>query len=193
MNPTSRRDTVTYLSVGTHLAPADGACLMEVVSRAAGETWSDSPTCTHPLLAHLARLVNDASSDPARQTLLAYVPALRAARTQDPGAYPRLALACTDYAMRHRATLWLAHLSHAAARQLRRTERSTTLGGRGVVALVRRRLFERGPAGRAAEAAVLTLSELPGSERDTALRELLEVGLRTVMEEAGSDENGRPG
>jgi hypothetical protein len=61
---------VQVFSVGAHLVPADGACLMEAVSQAAGEPWSDTPACTHPLLSHLARLVNDASSDQGRQELV---------------------------------------------------------------------------------------------------------------------------
>ena len=70
---------------------------MEYASYLAGEKWSDHPACTHPLLAELARQVNDFTSDDARQALVELVPdmigltgsdlridlriALRAART----------------------------------------------------------------------------------------------------------------
>jgi hypothetical protein len=47
---------------------------MEWASLLAGEQWSDHPRCTHPLLAHLARMVNDAVGDPARQRLVPLVP-----------------------------------------------------------------------------------------------------------------------
>ena len=179
MDPTSRRDPWTELSAGTHLSPRDGACLMEVVSRSAGQAWSDAPTCTHPLLGHLARLVNDASSSPARQTLLDYVPALLTARSQDPRAYPRLALACTAHAMRCRPTLWLASLHRTAVHQLR-WEESRPVERIGAMAAGRRRLFQRGPAARAVEAAVIALAELPAPDRDAELRRLLEIGLHTV-------------
>jgi hypothetical protein len=73
---------------------------MEYASYLAGERWSDHPACTHPLLAELARQVNDFISDERRQTLVELVPdvigltgsdlridariALRAARTALP-------------------------------------------------------------------------------------------------------------
>ena len=47
---------------------------MEYASYLAGEKWSDHPACTHPLLAELARQVNDFVSDETRQTLLELVP-----------------------------------------------------------------------------------------------------------------------
>jgi hypothetical protein len=75
---------------------------MEYASYLAGEKWSDHPACTHPLLAELARQVNDFMSDEARQALVELVPdvigltgsdlridlriALRAARTALPVA-----------------------------------------------------------------------------------------------------------
>ena len=73
---------------------------MEFASYLAGERWSDHPACTHPLLAELARRVNDCISDRSRQGLVVLVPdvigltgselridvriALRAARTALP-------------------------------------------------------------------------------------------------------------
>ncbi|MBO9577921.1 MAG: hypothetical protein J7480_04020 [Microbacteriaceae bacterium] len=58
------------LSAGKHRTPAQGACFMEYASFLAGERWSDRPTCTDPILAELARCVNDSVSDQARQWLL---------------------------------------------------------------------------------------------------------------------------
>lgn len=49
---------------------------MEYASYLAGEKWSDHPACTHPLLAELARQVNDFISDGARQPLIELVPDL---------------------------------------------------------------------------------------------------------------------
>lgn len=64
------------LSRGKHRRPAKGACVMEYASYLAGEKWSDHPACTHPLLAELARQVNDFISDEARQTFAELVPDL---------------------------------------------------------------------------------------------------------------------
>jgi hypothetical protein len=62
------------LSRGKHRTPAKGACVMEYASYLAGERWSDHPACTHPLLAELARQVNDFISDVTRQTFVEFVP-----------------------------------------------------------------------------------------------------------------------
>ena len=62
------------LSRGKHRRPRKGACVMEYASYLAGEKWSDHPACTHPLLAELARQVNDFISDETRQTFVALVP-----------------------------------------------------------------------------------------------------------------------
>ena len=43
---------------------------MEYASYLAGERFSDHPSCTHPLLASLARNVNDHLSDDARQRIV---------------------------------------------------------------------------------------------------------------------------
>ena len=42
----------------------------------AGERWSDHPSCTHPLLAELAREVNDHTSDADRQQLTLLIPSV---------------------------------------------------------------------------------------------------------------------
>ena len=47
---------------------------MEFASFLAGERWSDHPSCTHPLLAQLARQVNDLLSDGDRQQLVPLIP-----------------------------------------------------------------------------------------------------------------------
>ena len=47
---------------------------MEFASFLAGERWSDHPSCTHPLLGHLARQVNDIVSDGNRQQLVPLIP-----------------------------------------------------------------------------------------------------------------------
>lgn len=62
-------DAVPVLSAGKHRSPRSGACFMEMASFLAGERWSDHPRCTDPVLAGLARAVNDTVGDSARQLL----------------------------------------------------------------------------------------------------------------------------
>ena len=76
------RPTVTapasmpVLSRGKHRNPRKGACFMEMVSFLAGQRWSDHPGCTHPLLAEMARLVNDCVADPLRPQLVPMIPSV---------------------------------------------------------------------------------------------------------------------
>ncbi len=65
---------VPVLSRGKHRNPRKGACFMELASYLAGERWSDHPRCTHPLLAALARGVNDLTSDAGRSQLAGLIP-----------------------------------------------------------------------------------------------------------------------
>ena len=80
------------LSAGKHRSPRTGACVMEFASYLAGERWSDRPRCTHPLLAELARGVNDHVSDDARQRLVPLVPSVIGLTSDDPRVDVRLAL-----------------------------------------------------------------------------------------------------
>lgn len=65
---------VPNLSPGHHRSARTGACFMEFASFLAGERWSDSPRCTDPVLATLARAVNDTVSDDRRGELIADIP-----------------------------------------------------------------------------------------------------------------------
>jgi len=75
---------VPVLSKGRHRSPRRGACFMELASFLAGERWSDHPRCTHPLLGAAARLVNDHTSDDARQGLTVLVPSVIGLTSDDP-------------------------------------------------------------------------------------------------------------
>jgi len=70
----STPDYLPRLGAGRHRTPRRGACFMEFASYLAGERWSDHPSCTDPVLAALARAVNDLVSDTRRQELLQDVP-----------------------------------------------------------------------------------------------------------------------
>ena len=58
------------LAKGAH-QPGDGkACVMEYVALLNGESWTDHPECTHPVLAEVSRSVNDRMADENRHLLV---------------------------------------------------------------------------------------------------------------------------
>lgn len=77
-------DLMPVLSRGKHRNPRKGACFMELASFLAGEPWSDHPACTHPLLATLARDVNDHLGDEARRQIAPMVPEVIGLDKRDP-------------------------------------------------------------------------------------------------------------
>jgi hypothetical protein len=77
-------EVMPQLSRGKHRNPRKGACFMEMASYLAGEKWSDHPACTHPLLAALARLVNDNTSDDRRNDLAGHIPSVVGLTSDDP-------------------------------------------------------------------------------------------------------------
>lgn len=71
------------LSAGAHRTPRRGACFMEFASYLAGERWSDHPGCTDPVLASLARAVNDNLSDDRRDEIALQIPRVIGLRGDD--------------------------------------------------------------------------------------------------------------
>ena len=63
--------------------PRRGACFMEFASYLAGERWSDHPACTDPVLAALARGVNDNLSDRRRDEIVHEIPRVIGLRGDD--------------------------------------------------------------------------------------------------------------
>jgi hypothetical protein len=90
---------VPVLSRGKHRHPRRGACFMELASYLAGERWSDHPACTHPLLAALARDVNDYTSDAARGQLAGLIPSVIGLAGDDLRIDARIALVCARMAL----------------------------------------------------------------------------------------------
>ena len=80
----STPDLMPVLSRGKHRNPKKGACFMELASFLAGESWSDHPSCTHSLLASLARYVNDHVGDDARTRLAPLIPDVIGLNSIDP-------------------------------------------------------------------------------------------------------------
>lgn len=83
-NHSSIPDFMPTLSTGRHRNPRKGACFMEMASYLAGERWSDHPRCTHPLLAAMAREINDRVGDEARQELVPLIPSVVGLNGADP-------------------------------------------------------------------------------------------------------------
>jgi hypothetical protein len=92
-------ELVPVLSRGKHRSPRQGACFMELASYLAGERWSDNPACTHPLLAALARDVNDFSSDAGRSRLARLIPSVIGLTGDDLHIDARIALLCARTAL----------------------------------------------------------------------------------------------
>jgi len=87
------------LSQGKHRSPRTGACFMEFASLLAGERWSDHPACTHPLLAAVARHVNDHTSDAGRPRLADLIPSVIGLTGQDLHIDARIALGSATMAL----------------------------------------------------------------------------------------------
>jgi len=136
------------LSAGKHRSPRKGACFMELASYLAGERWSDHPSCTHPLLAVLAREVNDHVTDTARGRLAPLIPQVIGVNGEDP-----------------RVMAWLARDAALTALPIASAERQ----GVAAVGILRceqmlNELAGRSPAQLSAESAA-ALSEVPHAHR----------------------------
>jgi hypothetical protein len=168
------------LQAGAHVSAQDGACLMELVSVLAEQKFSDRPRCTEPLLAHLARLVNDASSDVGRPQLALLARALTSAGpTGAVGAAVRALAAVQTAAVEVPATdEWagrrLARISRRAHRHLQRVNR---LGPAGVLTRRLELLHRHGPGRVRLERAVRTVTRIQSPERDRVLAAMLKAAL----------------
>ena len=72
---------------------------MELASYLAGERWCDHPACTHPLLAAVARDVNDYTSDAGRARLAGLIPSVIGLTGDDLHLDARIALGCARTAL----------------------------------------------------------------------------------------------
>jgi hypothetical protein len=92
-------DILPVLSRGKHRNPRKGACFMELASYLAGERWSDHPACTHSLLASVARLVNDYTSDEGRPRLAELIPSVIGLTGSDLHIDALITLRCSTIAL----------------------------------------------------------------------------------------------
>jgi len=60
------------LSKGKHTTPDDGACVMELASMLAGESFTDHPASVCPVIGSFLRSYNDSIDDNRRQALYEY-------------------------------------------------------------------------------------------------------------------------
>ena len=70
MSPVSHQ--TIKLSKGKHSSPETGACVMELASMLAGESFSDHPSSVCPAIAGFLRSYNDSIDDRRRQDLYPY-------------------------------------------------------------------------------------------------------------------------
>jgi hypothetical protein len=184
------------LSRGKHRSPRNGACFMEFASYLAGERWSDHPACTHPLLALLARQVNDHISDQARQGLVGHVPDVIGLTGSDLRIDVRIALGAARTALpvaaeeRQRVMAvavltcerLLAELDGRPAAPPSQPSRDTLARVPGAAAwaqrytrgiAISRRAFRRQTAPAIVEYAVDGIAQACVSDRDAMLRDLL--------------------
>lgn len=113
-------DGMPELSPGLHRNINEGACIMEYVSVLAGERFSDHPKCVLPVLASVARIVNDRISDAGRARLAPLAPDFIGTASGDPRVAHAILLHC------------LAFVEHpdARSRAIRVLERSVRGHGR---------------------------------------------------------------
>jgi hypothetical protein len=60
------------LSKGKHTSPEEGACVMELASMLAGESFTDHPASVCPVIGSFLRAYNDSVDDDRRQDLYSY-------------------------------------------------------------------------------------------------------------------------
>jgi hypothetical protein len=193
---TDQTDFLPRLSRGKHRSPRRGACFMEYASYLAGERWSDHPACTHPLLAELARQVNDHVSDDARQELVELVPDVIGVTGSDLHIDARIALRAAQTALPIAPEEWqrvlavavltceqlLAELDGHAAAPLRVESREALALAPGAAEWARRygrggavsrRVFRRHTAQSIVDYAVCGIAQACVPDADRVLRELL--------------------
>lgn len=156
------------LGRGAHPDPSRGACLMEATALLAGEAHTDHPASVHPVLAALARVVNDAVSDQTRQALLLVMPRLIGTADSPSQVTGQLVVLCCQRALPAALPIWGPRLR----RDLYRLRRGRTVSTRHAV----------GTATRAA--ASLALSD--PQNRDRLLVELVTDALTLVEEHSAT-------
>jgi hypothetical protein len=176
-----------HLGRGRHATAGARGCLMELASVLAGETWSDHPASVHPVLAAVARVVNDRVSEQDRASLEPLVPAMIGTATDDIESYTSLVLLCSSTALSQEKVRSHSDIRAEveSARRMAQCARSAT-GGAFIARLlasspVARRWYRRTAVRQAALSAAAMAGPAP-SDR-VALCELLRACVLTLRRE----------
>jgi hypothetical protein len=122
--PADRAQPLPVLSRGRHRDAESGRCLMEFTALLAGEDLTDRPSCVHPLVAAVARVVNDSVGDRVRDRLLARGPALLTT-TGDVRTADGITLTAVEAALPVALPIWAPRLRRERRRLLRRLGQPT--------------------------------------------------------------------
>ena len=209
---------VPVLSPGKHRNPRKGACFMEYASLLAGEPWSDHPPCTHPLLAAVARHVNDHTSDGGRSNLAGLIPSVIGVTGDDPRIDVTIAIRCAATAIpvvaeyRQRALAVSLLTAQRFVADLHRRSPSTDdaeLSGRAQAGLDRvahaarwaeaftaghelaPKAFRHRSAPATVRVAVIGIAEAAIPDPDRLLHGLLTTVIRNCTDRLGSDSPAR--
>ena len=139
MSPVSHQ--TIRLSPGKHSSPDDGACVMELASMLAGESFSDHPACVCPVIGSFLRAYNDSVNDERRQDLYQYASLVVGSASPRPVQQAR-AERLSQWAVEMRGRRWSRYLprpfkwavSHMYYEPLNQSE---TVGTRAVHAIPR--------------------------------------------------------
>ena len=169
---------------------------MELASILAGETWSDHPASVHPVLAAVARLVNDRIREPDRARLEPSVPAMVGTATDDIESYARLVLTCSTGALnseRVRSHPEIRAEVESAQRMAQRALSATT-GGFLVRILVSSPMAQRWYRRTAVRQAALSAAAMagPAPADSVALCELLGACVLALRREPEVASTPRP-
>jgi hypothetical protein len=175
------------LAAGRHRSPRHGACLMEYTSVLAGERFTDSPHCTDPVLAAIARAVNDYTRDAARQRIAPFAGDLTTACGAGDDIQRRLVRHCLLTAL-PRACGSRRHVVLVALLGLDRAAAGASAGWDRSMLSVDTELALLGRDAGLAEAAsyVATLKVTVGEHQRRALGVAAEVAVATIAE-SGDD------
>jgi len=119
---------VVSVSRGSHSPNSGSACIMEMVSCLAGESWTDAPLCVSPTISRFLRSFNDGLADGERDVLKQLIPVVMGTRTGEADELRRSRVV-VDWMVREYAPAFLdlAGLG-ARAQELRQSAEMTNDG-----------------------------------------------------------------
>jgi len=169
---------------------------MELASVLAGETWSDHPASVHPVIAAVARLVNDRIREQDRARLEQSVPAMIGTATDDIESYACLVLTCSTAALNQERVRGHPEVRAEVESAQRMAQRalSATTGGYIARLLASSPMAQRWYRHTAVRQAALSAAAMAGPEPadSVALRELLGACVLALQREPEVASTPRP-